>query len=103
MSVYIMAMQWTQRLLRIVWMLSLGLLLWPGNPVQPARAAETAGAGELSPAQAAALVQKRYAARVVRASSSDALGRHLYVFLLLSPDGKVWTVRLDARTGAEVP
>jgi hypothetical protein len=96
-------MQRTQRLLRIVRVLSLGLLLWTANPGHAARAAEAAGAGELSPTQAAALVQKRYAARVVRASSADADGRHLYVFLLLSPDGKVWTVRLDARTGAEVP
>jgi hypothetical protein len=97
-----MAMQRAQRLLRIGWVLSLELLLWPANPSRIG-AAEAAGAGELSPTQATALVQKRYAARVVRASSSQAGGRHLYVFLLLSPDGKVWTVRLDARTGSEVP
>jgi len=103
MSDYIMGMQRAQRLLRIGWVVSLGLLLWPANPARAAGAAETAGAGELSPTQAAALVQKRYAARVLRASSSDSGGQHLYVFLLLSPDGKVWTVRLDARTGAEVP
>jgi hypothetical protein len=95
-------MQRAQRLLRIGWVLSLELLLWPANPSRIG-AAEAAGASELSPTQATALVQKRYAARVVRASSSQAGGRHLYVFLLLSPDGKVWTVRLDARTGSEVP
>jgi hypothetical protein len=93
-------MQRAQRLLRIGWVLSLGLLLWSARPASPA---DTAGDRELSPTQAAALVQRRYAARVVRASSSNDGGRHLYVFLLLSQGGKVWTVRLDARTGAEVP
>lgn len=96
-------MQRTQRLVRIGWVLSLGLLLLPANPGRCAGTAETVADHELSPTQAAALVQQRYAARVVRASSSDAGGRHLYVFLLLSQQGKVWTVRLDARTGAEVP
>jgi len=58
---------------------------------------------ELSRTQATALVQRRYAARVVRASSADESGRHIYVFRLLSEGGKVWTVRIDARSGAEVP
>jgi uncharacterized membrane protein YkoI len=58
---------------------------------------------ELSRTQATALVQRRYAARVVRASSADEGGRHIYVFRLLSEGGKVWTVRIDARSGAEIP
>jgi hypothetical protein len=58
---------------------------------------------DLSREQAVALVQKRYGARVVRAEFLDQDGRHVYVFRLLSAAGKVWIVRLDARTGMEVP
>jgi Peptidase propeptide and YPEB domain len=58
---------------------------------------------ELSREQAVALVQKRYGARVVRAEFLDQEGRHVYVFRLLSAAGKVWIVRVDARTGTEVP
>lgn len=60
-------------------------------------------AQDLSREQAVAIVQKRYGARVVRTDFIDQDGRHLYVFRLLSTDGKVWIVRLDARTGTEVP
>jgi uncharacterized membrane protein YkoI len=59
---------------------------------------------ELTRTQAMALVQRRYAARVVRTSSAaEDGGRHVYVFRLLSEGGKVWTVRIDARNGAELP
>jgi len=63
-----------------------------------AAAAET----ELTQTQAAALVQQRYAARIIRASSTDEGGRRIYVFRLLSQAGKVWEVHVDARNGAEV-
>ena len=63
-----------------------------------------AAGGELSRAQAIALVEGRYrGARVVRTTLQDEKGRQLYVFRLLSANGMVWTVRIDARTGAEVP
>jgi uncharacterized membrane protein YkoI len=58
---------------------------------------------ELSREQAVAIVQTRYGARVVRTDFVDQDGRHLFVFRLLSAAGKVWIVRLDARTGTEVP
>ena len=58
---------------------------------------------QLTRVQATEMVQKRYAARVVRASDSDEGGRHIYVFKLLSDAGKVWTVRIDAHSGTEVP
>jgi len=58
---------------------------------------------ELTRVQATEIVQKRYGARVVRASDTDEGGRHLYVFKLLSEAGKVWIVRIDAHSGAEVP
>lgn len=76
-----------------------------GAAVSPAGATLPPAAGnELSRAQAISLVQGRYRARVVRTTlSQDKSGRWLYVFRLLSGSGKVWTVRIDAQTGAEVP
>jgi len=69
----------------------------------PCLAADVARAeSELTQTQAAALVQQRYAARVLRASSVDEGGRHIYIFRLLSQAGKVWEVRVDARSGMEV-
>jgi uncharacterized membrane protein YkoI len=64
---------------------------------------ETRAEAELSREQAMALVQKRYGARVVRTDIADQGGRRLYVFRLLSSGGKVWIVRVDARSGAELP
>ena len=70
-----------------------------------ATATATATAPELSREQAAQEIQKRYGAgvRVVRSDVVDQNGRRIYVFRLLSGSGKVWIVRVDARSGAEVP
>lgn len=58
----------------------------------------------LSRAQATALVQRRYRARVVRTHVlQDPRGQPLYEFRLLSSTGMVWTVRIDAQSGTEVP
>jgi len=58
----------------------------------------------LSRAEAVALVQRRYHARVVRTEVlQDSNGRPMYEFRLLSAGGKVWTVRIDAYSGAELP
>lgn len=47
-----------------------------------------------------ALAEKRYKARVVRADlSQDDGGRRIYQLRLLSDQGKIWTVRVDAATG----
>lgn len=46
--------------------------------------------------------ERRYNARVIRAetrTSSD--GRRMHVLRLLSEDGRVWTVKIDAASGAE--
>jgi hypothetical protein len=79
----------------------------PGNDtVSGGGTAKTAPASgqELSRAQAIELVQVRYRARVVRSSETqDKSGRRVYVLRLLSGSGKVWTVHIDAHTGAEVP
>lgn len=82
-------------------LLALAVLL-PAGRACPAEAAPAAQAHELSREQAAALVEHRYAARVVRAVTEGEAGHHLYVFRLLSPVGKIWEVRIDARTGTEV-
>lgn len=46
--------------------------------------------------------ERKYSARVIRAetrTSSD--GRRVHVLRLLSEDGRVWTVKMDAASGAE--
>jgi len=46
--------------------------------------------------------ERQYNARVIRAetrTSSD--GRRVHVLRLLSEDGRVWTVKIDAASGAE--
>ncbi len=50
--------------------------------------------------RAVALAEQHYRARVVRAAVSDAGGHKVYVLKLLSEQGRVWTVRVDAETGA---
>jgi uncharacterized membrane protein YkoI len=51
--------------------------------------------------QAIEMAQRRYKARVVRAEASDSGGRRVYVLRMLSDEGRVWTVRIDALTGGE--
>jgi hypothetical protein len=77
--------------------------LCAATPPAAAQPIEARAEHELSREQAVAMVEKRYAARVVRADIADQDGRRLYVFRLLSSGGKVWIVRVDARSGAEVP
>ncbi|HEX7417130.1 MAG TPA: PepSY domain-containing protein [Steroidobacteraceae bacterium] len=50
--------------------------------------------------QAVAMVSKQFAARVVRAETKTVDGRTLYVLRLLNDQGRVWTVRVDAASGA---
>lgn len=47
-------------------------------------------------------IEKRYKAQVVRVDQSESNGRRIYVLRLLSEDGRVWTVKVDAETGREV-
>ena len=47
-----------------------------------------------------AQMEKRYSARVVRAETRHDNGRTIYVLRLLNADGKVWTVQVDADSGA---
>ena len=45
-------------------------------------------------------MEQRFNARVVRAETREEKGRTVYVLRLLSEDGKVWTVKVDADSGA---
>jgi uncharacterized membrane protein YkoI len=80
-----------------------GLALWTVGPAAaaPVRAQTMAVfAGQaISLERAIALVERRFQARVVRAAVTGAASRPVYELKLLSEDGRVWTVRVDARTG----
>lgn len=54
----------------------------------------------LSLDDAVQMVQQRYGARVVRAETRSEGGRAVYHLRLLNSDGRVWTVRVDAQSGA---
>lgn len=93
--------------LRATWLIA---AVWALGAMGLARSANThpdeaSTLSALSREQAAQEIQKRYggSARVVRADSVDQGGRRIYVFRLLSGSGKVWIVRIDAHSGAEVP
>lgn len=60
---------------------------------------------EVSREQATQMLHERYGsqARVLRADEIDQGGRRVYVFRLLSANGRVWIVRIDAKSGAELP
>jgi uncharacterized membrane protein YkoI len=51
---------------------------------------------------AVASAQERHRARVVKAEVIESDGRKIYVLRLLGGDGRVWTIRIDAATGAEL-
>lgn len=56
-------------------------------------------ARSLSLDEAAALVRDRVGGRVVRAETRDDGGKRTYVFRVVSDDGRVRTVSVDAATG----
>jgi uncharacterized membrane protein YkoI len=72
-------------------------------PVAQARPGKDAAAEsrEMSLDQAVAMAEKRHKARVVRAETTSVDGRRVYVLRLLSEEGRVWTVKVDAATGQE--
>jgi uncharacterized membrane protein YkoI len=49
--------------------------------------------------EAVSRAERQYRARVVRTEVQDEDGRRVYVLKLLSDDGRVFTVRIDASTG----
>ncbi len=56
--------------------------------------------GGLSLDQAVAMVEKRFKAKVVRTEVRQDGERKIYVLRLLNDESRVWSVRVDASTGA---
>jgi len=50
--------------------------------------------------EAVQMAQSRYRAKAVKAETVVSGGRRVHQIRLLSPEGKVWMVRVDAETGA---
>jgi uncharacterized membrane protein YkoI len=67
---------------------------------EPARAASRYAQGAVSLDAIVRQMEQRFNARVVRAETREEKGRTVYVLRLLSEDGKVWTVKVDADSGA---
>jgi uncharacterized membrane protein YkoI len=71
-----------------------------GGSAQPGPVAPVAEAHDgISLDEAVSRAERQYHARVVRADVQDEDGRKVYVLKLLSDDGRVFTVRIDAATG----
>lgn len=99
------------------WVLAMGLALWgDAVPVRLAASAQLASAQpdaadahgtaeQMTREQAARMLQVRYgtAAKVVRTDVVEQDGHPVYVFRLLSVNGRIWIVHIDARSGTEVP
>jgi uncharacterized membrane protein YkoI len=56
--------------------------------------------GGMSLDEAVKMAEERFKARVVRAEAQQEDGRTIYVLRLLNDSGRVWTVRIDAASGA---
>ena len=57
-------------------------------------------AASMSMDQAVKMAEQRFRARVVKAEAERENGRTVYVLRLLNEAGRVWTVRVDAASGA---
>ncbi|HEV7607409.1 MAG TPA: PepSY domain-containing protein [Steroidobacteraceae bacterium] len=68
------------------------------NVHEPAASAAVSRDG-ISLDEAVSRAEAQYHARVVRTDVQDEDGRKVYVLKLLSEDGRVFTVRIDAATG----
>lgn len=75
----------------------------PGSRPAGAAAVEQAVAAMardgISLDEAVSRAERQYHARVVRTEVQDEDGRKVYVLKLLSEDGRVFTVRIDAQSG----
>jgi len=71
----------------------------PLRSPSPAAQFETLQRRAMSLDEAVALVQSRYDAKVVKAETVQQRGREVHRIRLLSPDGRVWTVSVDAASG----
>jgi len=71
---------------------------YAGSTVEPARAIAEPRDG-ISLNEAVSRAEAQYHARVVRTEVVDEDGRKVYVLKLLSENGRVFTVRIDANSG----
>jgi uncharacterized iron-regulated membrane protein len=94
--------------MRAPWLLVLVLLLAapvlpaaavPGGLLPPDRGRPQALAGDLTLDQAVKRAEKRYQARAVKAEERREGDRLVYHIRLLSDDGRVFDVTVDAATG----
>ena len=80
------------------------LCLWAcgaaAAPLSAAPAQASVGYTSLSMDQAVKMVEQRYRARVEKAEALRDGARTVYVLRLLNDAGRVWTVRVDAASGA---
>ena len=70
-----------------------------GGRRDPERAPRAEG---ISLDEAVNRAERKYHARVIRAETHESNGRRVHQLRLLSDDGRVWTVRIDAASGAEL-
>jgi uncharacterized membrane protein YkoI len=61
-----------------------------------------ANAPGISLDRAIEIAERQYQARVVRGDAAEINGRRVYVLRLLSNEGRVWTVRVDAQSGGSM-
>jgi uncharacterized membrane protein YkoI len=71
-----------------------------GASAAAAAPAVAAAAPQVSMDQAVKMAEQRYHARVVKAEAQRNGAQTVYVLRLLNDSGKVWTVHVDAASGA---
>lgn len=69
-------------------------------PTSGAAAPQTLVAAPMSMDEAVKMAEQRFHARVVKAETQKGDGHVVYVLRLLNEAGRVWTVRVDAASGA---
>jgi hypothetical protein len=72
---------------------------WPGAAAEERPGSTFVRRDGISLDEAVSRAEQQYRARVVRTDVQDEDGRKVYVLKLLSEDGRVFTVRIDASTG----
>jgi len=82
-------------------LLSPGAMAASGSARGPEVTPHVARAEALTLDEAVARAEKKYGARVVRAEEKSDDGRRVYRIRLLSDDGRVFDVTVDAATGLE--
>ena len=70
------------------------------RPAGPEPTVVVLTAASMSIDQAVKMAEQRFHARVVKAETERENGHTVYVLRLLNESGRVWTVRVDAASGA---